>query len=265
MNNRRSAYLVFALIVFSCFLPVVSVRAFSTGGCESDCYKCHTLSNDDAAGIIKKMKLNAKVVDVQMSPVKGLWEVSIEENGKRGVFYTDFSGKFVIIGPIVEIDNGVNLSQESVEKLQNNRKVDVSRIPLGSALALGNRNAQKKVIVFTDPDCPFCAKLHKEMKKVVGQRKDIVFYIKLFPLSAHKDAYWKATSIECNKSLKMMDDNFEGKPIARDACASTEVDDNLKLAGSLGITGTPTLILPDGRMHSGTLTADELVEFIDKN
>jgi thiol:disulfide interchange protein DsbC len=101
------------------------------------------------------------------------------------------------------------------------------------------------------------------MKKVVEERRDIVFLIKLFPLAVHKDAYWKANSIECKKSLKMMEDNFEGKSIQKFACATKEIDDNLKIAQSLGITGTPTLILPDGRVHAGTLPADKLIELID--
>jgi thiol:disulfide interchange protein DsbC len=209
------------------------------------------------------MNSNAKVLGIQLSPVKGLWEVSIDDNGRRGIFYTDFSKKFMISGPIVELDNGSNKSQESFDKLQNSRKVDVSKIPLGNALVVGNYSAKNKVIVFTDPECPFCAKLHKEMKKVVEQRKDIVFFIKLFPLAAHKDANWKANAIECKKSLKMMEDNFEGKTIPKAACGTKEIDDNIKLAETLGITGTPTLIFSDGRVHSGALPADKLMQLID--
>ena len=166
-------------------------------------------------------------------------------------------------GPIVLVDNSSNVTRESIGKTQNNRKVDVLMIPLGNAVVLGSSSAPKKVIVFTDPDCPFCSRLHREMKKVVEARKDIAFYIKLFPLAAHKDAYWKANAIECKKSLKMMEDNFEGRPINNDNCGTKEIDDNIKLAQSIGIKGTPTLILPDGTVHEGTLPADKLIELIN--
>src|SRR5208283_4682547 len=154
-------------------------------------------------------------------------------------------------GPIVVADNSSNGTHENIGKTQNNRKVDVLMIPLGNAVVLGSSSAPKKVIVFTDPDCPFCSRLHREMKKVVEARKDIAFYIKLFPLAAHKDAYWKANAIECKKSLTMMEDNFEGRPITKDNCGTKEIDDNIKLAQSLGVLGTPTLILPDGTVHEG--------------
>jgi len=98
---------------------------------------------------------------------------------------------------------------------------------------------------------------------VIEKRTDIVFYVKLFPLPMHKDAYWKAKSIICSKSIEMLEANFEGKPIPRNDCDSREIDANIKLAKSLGIDGTPTLILPDGKVHAGTMLADKLIEMID--
>jgi thiol:disulfide interchange protein DsbC len=136
-------------------VPVNSKNAyaFSANGCEGDCRKCHTLSSQDVAGMLKKMNLShAKVLDTKLSPVKSLWEISVDDNGKKGVFYTDFSKKFIIPGPIIEVGTGSNKTAESLEKIQPKKKVDVSKIPLSEALVVGNRNAPKKVIVFTDPD-----------------------------------------------------------------------------------------------------------------
>ena len=97
---------------------------------------------------------------------------------------------------------------------------------------------------------------------MVQEKKDIAFYIILFPLAMHKDAYWKSKSIYCNKSLKMLEEAFAKKEIPKTECDTNQIDANIKLAASLGITGTPTLVLPDGRMHSGTMPAKQLLEFI---
>ena len=101
------------------------------------------------------------------------------------------------------------------------------------------------------------------MKKIAEKRTDISFYIKLFPLSFHKDAYWKAKSIACNQSMKLLEDCFAGKVIEKSECSTTEVDDTIKLAQSLGITGTPAIIFPDGRMRMGALPENELLDLID--
>jgi thiol:disulfide interchange protein DsbC len=79
----------------------------------------------------------------------------------------------------------------------------------------------------------------------------------------HKDAYWKAKSIVCNKSLTMLEDNFAKKEIPRTECTTEEVDASAKLAATLGIVGTPALILPDGRLREGAMPETELLNLID--
>jgi thiol:disulfide interchange protein DsbC len=101
------------------------------------------------------------------------------------------------------------------------------------------------------------------MKQVTAKRKDISFYIKLYPLEMHKDAYWKSKSIVCSKSLKLLEDCFNIKEIKKLDCNTDEVDNNIKLAKSLGITGTPAIILPDGRLRIGALPEEELTNLID--
>ncbi len=81
----------------------------------------------------------------------------------------------------------------------------------------------------------------------------------------HKDAYWKAKSIICNKSLQMLEDNFEGRVIPDTECASKEIDQTIRLAESLGIRGTPFLVLPDGRTHFGAMPAEQLMQLIDES
>jgi thiol:disulfide interchange protein DsbC len=102
------------------------------------------------------------------------------------------------------------------------------------------------------------------MKKVVAERKDIAFYIKLYPLPMHKDAYDKAKAIVCEKSLALLEDAFEKKPLPKPKCETTVVDENIKLAQKLGITGTPAMVFPDGKLVPGAMDAKTLIEKITK-
>ena len=77
------------------------------------------------------------------------------------------------------------------------------------------------------------------MKKVVRERKDISFYIKMFPLKIHAGAYDKAKAIVCEKSLALLESAFEEKSLPAPKCKTTAVDDNIKLAGKFGITSAP--------------------------
>lgn len=98
------------------------------------------------------------------------------------------------------------------------------------------------------------------MKKVVEERKDIAFYIKMFPLPMHKGAYDKAKAIVCEKSLALLDDAFANKELPKPQCDTKVVDENIKLAEKLGISGTPALIFPSGRLVPGAIEAKAIIE-----
>jgi thiol:disulfide interchange protein DsbC len=100
------------------------------------------------------------------------------------------------------------------------------------------------------------------MKKIIDERKDIVFYIKVYPLKNHPEAYEKSKSIVCEKSLALLEDAFEKKPIPKPKCETSAVDENIKLAPKLGITSVPSLVLPDGRMILGYKDAKTLINLI---
>jgi thiol:disulfide interchange protein DsbC len=103
------------------------------------------------------------------------------------------------------------------------------------------------------------------MKKVVAERKDIVFFIKLFPLPMHKEAYPKSKAIACaHFSLALLNDAMEGKNVPAAKCDTKAIDDTIELGRKLGISGTPALIFPDGRIFPGAISADEIIRNVEK-
>jgi thiol:disulfide interchange protein DsbC len=100
------------------------------------------------------------------------------------------------------------------------------------------------------------------MKKIIDERKDIAFHIKMFPLTSHPEAYQKSKSILCEKSLALLEDAFEKKPIPIPKCETSAVDENIRLAQKLGITSVPSLVLPDGRIVPGYKDAKNLIQLI---
>jgi thiol:disulfide interchange protein DsbC len=88
------------------------------------------------------------------------------------------------------------------------------------------------------------------MKKTIEERKDIAFYIKLYPLKSHSEAYEKSKAIVCEKSLALLEAAHEKKPLPKPSCETTVIDENIKLAEKLGITSS-SIVLPDGRGFPG--------------
>lgn len=253
-------------IFLSCFLvtllPGAGAMAIQEAGCGAgDCRDCHSVNRDEVARLLKGKV--TEVLDVKRSEVPGLWDVEAVYNGQKLPFYLDFSKSYLISGNVIRLKSNENVTQEIFVKMN---KVDRSKIPLDDALVLGDSAAENKIIVFDDPECTYCSKLHPEMKKVVEQHPDIAFFIKMFPLAMHPNAKSKAQTIVCArlkgdnaKATELLEDSLAKKSLPAPDCDSDVVDKNIALAKEFYIASTPTLIMPDGRVLPGFKKADQII------
>lgn len=246
--NIRNIIIIAAALIFS---PSLTLSFEGPPGCSMDCASCHSLGEEEAGKLLRIE--NVKISD---SPAKGIWQVDGTQKGKRVRVYLDYAKKNVML-----INSFIPI--ESIGKPPKPRKFDIKDIPLTGTIIIGDPKAKNRIIVFDDPDCPYCRKLHKEIKKILNQRKDIAFYIKLYPLAMHPDAYEKSKAILCEDSLELLDAAFEGKPLPKARCDTREVDQNIETAKKLGISGTPAIILPDGRLIPGYVEAGVILNMLD--
>ncbi|BCR04489.1 thiol:disulfide interchange protein DsbC [Desulfuromonas versatilis] len=232
--------------------------AMNGDGCGAGkCNDCHSMSLTEAKDLLQAGVDQVNSVD--FSELPGLFVVEVEKQGQKFPIYVDFSKQYVISGNIIRLKDKQNITQQRKAELN---RVDLSRIPLDDALLLGSAKASKKVVVFTDPECPYCKKLHPELQEVVKRDPDIAFLIKLFPLKMHPNAYQVSQSIVCAKSMAMLESSFAGKTIPPPACKTGVVDQTLALVEDLGIRSTPTLVLPDGLVLPGYKQADQLLQIL---
>ncbi len=152
MHEMKKIVLLISMISIVSLTMILTDRAYSTSGCDEDCAKCHKLNSSEASDILKSLKIpDAKIQNIQISPLKGLWEILLEKEGKKGIIYVDFSKKYVLGGPIIEIKTSTDKTAERLPPPPTNI-IPQSKIPLKDAIVLGNKKATKKVIVFTDTD-----------------------------------------------------------------------------------------------------------------
>ena len=257
MMAKRFFQIIVLAAAFSFAWPAYQAVAFPAPatGAPGKCSDCHVLGKEEAAKLLKTDMFKAQVREVRMSPVKGLWEVEVAQGDKVFVVFVDFTKQYLVEGRYTALDE--------LGESKPLRKVDVRKIPLDNAIVLGNPKAEKKIIVFDDPECPYCGKLHEEIKKIAAKRTDLAFYVKMYPLAMHPGAYEKSKAIVCQKSPKLLDDAFAGKKLPKAECVTDEIDNNIKLAEELGISGTPAMVLPDGRLVPGYVPGDVLLGIID--
>jgi thiol:disulfide interchange protein DsbC len=233
--------------------------AFTEDGCGSgDCKDCHTLEKKEAATLLSLQE--DSVIELKFSEVPGLWEVDIQQQGNVIPLYIDFSKQYLINGSVIKIAEKQDITKQ---RFANLNRINVSQIPLDDAVVVGDPEAKNKIIVFDDPECPFCAKLQAEMPNVVAKRPDIAFFIKMYPLKSHPNAYAKAKAIVCAKSLAMLEESLAGKELPPPICETDQIDKNIELAAKIGVRSTPTLIYPDGRVIPGYKPAEQIIQLLE--
>lgn len=193
-------------------------------------------------------------------PIPGLYEAGIPDGrGGKIIYYFDSSGKYIINGHIFDTTTRKDLTAARLEEINS---IDWRKLPLDKAIVSGDPKGTP-VAIFTDPDCPYCKQLERELRNVKGLK----IYTFLFPIEKiHPEARAKAEAIWCSKDqVKALHDVLiDGKTLDVPACENP-VGDIIALGKELGIHGTPTLIAADGRKRGGTMEASRLMAWATRN
>jgi thiol:disulfide interchange protein DsbC len=240
------------------FLSAPAAAFQKEPGIAKDCTECHKLSKEEAGKMLGKIVDN--VIGVAPGPFPGVWEVDVVQNGKTFPLYLDYSLKYLFNGQFLRLSDMANLTSLRYQDLN---RVDVASIPVQDAIRIGSEAAKKTVIVLTDPTCPYCVKLHGEIKKVAAIDPDVAFLVMPYPRNPNDMATnRKCQAVVCSKSEKLLDDAYSGKALPEPDCKTDAVNETIRLAERLKIEGTPTMILPDGRMISGYMEAERLLALL---
>lgn len=194
------------------------------------------------------------ITSVQPSPIAGLYEVMV--GGK--LVYVNQTGDYLLPGPLVETKTKANLTQKRLDELH---AVKFDSLPFEKAIPVIKGSGARKVAIFSDPDCPFCRRLEKELALL----DNITVYVFLNPITGlHPDAMERANEIWCSadRAQSWRDYMLEGKKPAKAAKCDTPVSDILALSDKIGVDGTPALIFQNGKRVDGAISAAQIEDFL---
>jgi thiol:disulfide interchange protein DsbC len=176
------------------------------------------------------------ITELKPSPIPGLYEMVF---GSR-IAYVSADGQYMLMGELIDLEGRRNLTA-----MRRGSLVLKSIDALGEAnmIVFGPAKPKRTLTVFTDVDCPYCARLHKEVPKL-NQAGVKVRYL-LYP-RAGKD---RAQAIAVAKS---------GGKLEMKTCTNP-VDEHVRLGHEVGVEGTPTIVMDDGRVLPGYAPAADLL------
>lgn len=90
-----------------------------------------------------------EVKKVSPAALKGLCEVQVSFQGQPSVLYTDATGAYFVIGPLIEAASGRNLTEETISALKSLSPEDLKKVESLVALTVGTKGPA--VYFVTDP------------------------------------------------------------------------------------------------------------------
>ena len=211
---------------------------------------------------LNKLYPNLGVVSVEYVPEVKLYEVKIKDN--PSLSYTNENIDFFLInGQIVDPRTKINLSEDRI--LVNGQKI-FKKLPFDKAIKVKHGKGERAIAVFTDPDCPFCKNLDKELSSKLNSDSNVTIYYFMNPLNipGHEQAPLKAAKVWCSpdKAKAWYDFMVSGIIPANDGNCKNPVAETKKLATELGFNSTPTVVFDNGIIINQQFNVDQLKKLL---
>jgi thiol:disulfide interchange protein DsbC len=209
-------------------------------------------ASSDEASLRKSLQVifpGEKIESMKKTPYLGLYEVVIDGE----LFYTDDKGSYLFFGHLIDPHTKQSLTSERLQQIKESRRIDIASLPLEHAIKSVKGNGKRKLVVFSDPNCPYCKRLEKELTNVA----DVTVYTLLYPVLNGSGP--TATAIWCAPDRLKAWEDFMLKDVtpAGKSC-ETPIETILQAGKKNGINGTPTLIFADGSVAPGMIPAETI-------
>lgn len=193
----------------------------------------------------------AKIESLKKIPHLGLYEVLV--GGE--LFYTDEKADYFFFGHIIDTQTRTSLTNERLQEIKAARRVPLDTLPLEFAIKIVKGDGERKLAVFTDPNCPYCKQLEKELLEIT----DVTIYTLLYPVLNGSEEL--ATSIWCAQDqIQAWDDFMLRDKAPKEQDCETPIPSLLRAGQENRVTGTPTLIFADGSVVGGMIPAETIEE-----
>jgi thiol:disulfide interchange protein DsbC len=205
---------------------------------------------------LQKILPDAPVKDIRPTPIDGLSEVLVGSH----ILYMSNDGKYLLQGSMIDMESRVDLSEERRKEI---RTAAIGELGENKMIVFPAKSPKHEVTVFTDIDCTYCRKLHREIKDYNG--KGITVRYVMYPRSGiNTPSYNKAVAVWCEDNRQ---DALTRAKAGEELTGSTDCDnpvkEHLKLGQVMGLRGTPAIVMADGEMLPGYVPADKLAAALE--
>lgn len=197
--------------------------------------------------------------NIATTPMDGVYKVSME-NG--ALLYTNADASYLIAGEMFKVtDSGFENIAEQERTVE--RREQLEDLDTEDMIVFSPEGETRSVInVFTDVDCGYCRKLHQEVPEL-NERGVEVRYLAFPRAGVGSESYRRIATAWCaDNPRQALTKLKQGENIPIDVCENNPVAEQYELGQTMGVRGTPALLLMDGSLVPGYRPADELMALL---
>ena len=215
--------------------------------------------DDEIIAHIRERLTNAqpqmKIHRIERAALPGFFAVDVT----GGTIYIDEAAEFMIPGTLYRIGERGVLDVDE-QRLAGRRRQLMDDLNPEEMIVFAPEGETRAVInVFTDIDCGYCRKLHREVPELNAMGIE-VRYMAYPRAGIGSDSYDKAVTAWCSDDPKSALTRLKSGYTLEALSCRTHVADQYRLGQRLGISGTPALVLSDGSLIPGYLPAARLAK-----
>lgn len=195
-----------------------------------------------------------KIASVEPTPMAGIYAVRIDDGP---TIYSSADGNYFVFGDLYSVgtDSFVN---ESELVRQRERRALLARVNREDMIIFPAKGTSRSsVYIFTDVDCFYCQKLHREVPKLNDLGVE-VRYLAYPRAGVGSPTYKKMVSAWCADDQRAALTALKnGQQIPTKSC-DTPIRAQYNLGSRVGVEGTPAIVTSSGRLVPGYMPADRL-------
>lgn len=203
---------------------------------------------------LQKLSPAGKVESISEAAGAGYYEAVVDGQ----ILYVSADGASVFAGDLWRVDGPRNLTALRKNEL---RREALGKVGAHDRIVFAADNPKHVVTVFTDFDCGYCQRMHRDIAEY--NKRGITIEYVLFPRGGlNSPSFAKAVSVWCAADRKQAFTLAKSGGEPAPAKCDNHLGDNYALATRVGVTGTPMVIDADGTL-GGYLPPDQMLARLD--
>ncbi len=192
---------------------------------------------------------------------------SVEQTAMEGVYhvqagnehlYVYSQGEFLMIGEVFDTDRRVSWTRERKDREREVALKELDAMPEDQMIIMGDPEGARYVTVFTDTDCGWCQKFHRDIPAL--QEAGLKVRYMMWPRAGLSSAsYREAVSVWCADDQGDAMTRAKARQEVEARVCENPVEEHYRLGFKLGVQGTPFIMLDDGQVLGGYVPPEKLL------